>query len=131
MSLDLVDNGTLLHILQYVGAGGSARLGLSSNKWNEKILRGGIGDTALWKSFAVDRWGDYIFTSYFAECPNPSSYFSTDDECTWYGYYRRRSARILLLPDSDYLGGRDWDELATETKREMAKSNIRTVAYHG
>lgn len=126
MSLALVDNGTLLHILQYAGAEGSARLGLCSKNWNEKILRGGIGDTALWKSFAVDRWGDYIFTSFFAECPNPSSYFSTDDECIWYGYYRRRSSQIL----PSYMGGRDWDEWATASERSMAKLNIPTIVYH-
>ncbi|KAL7456681.1 hypothetical protein ACHAWC_008162 [Mediolabrus comicus] len=91
--LDLVDNDSLLHILQYVHADGSARVGLCSKKWCEKILGDGGTSNKIWKSFAVARWGDECVSLDSQDNQlSPSS--SSSSSSSWYEYYRHRCSWI-------------------------------------
>ena len=76
MALDLIDNDSLIHIIQYCRAEEAVRVGLCNKKWNEKIL---LGDK-LWKTFATTRWGVVSLES--DKEPSTTS--------SWYEYYRHR-----------------------------------------
>ena len=90
--LDLLDNDSLLHILQFVHAEGSARVGLCSQKWCEKIILGGGGGTSnkIWKSFAIARWGDDCASL----CNEDNGHSSSSSSSSWYEYYRHRCTWI-------------------------------------
>lgn len=89
-SLSSVPEDGLLHILQYAGACASARLGLTSQAWGEKILReedGGFSQ-GLWREFAEDRWGYEIRRYEFDNDIDES------DHIRWLQYYRHRSSSV-------------------------------------
>ena len=88
--LDLVDNDSLLHILQYVHADQIARVGLSSKKWCEKIYGGGTSNK-IWNSFAFTRWGDECVSIHSQDNQHSSAASSSS---SWYEYYRHRCTWI-------------------------------------
>mmetsp|Transcript_34419 Transcript_34419/g.83261 ORF Transcript_34419/g.83261 Transcript_34419/m.83261 type:complete len:273 (-) Transcript_34419:574-1392(-) len=82
MSLDSIDDDSVLHILRYASPDASARLGLTSKIWGSKVLE----NERLWNAFAIDRWGGGV-----SVCePNAS----------WYRYYRHRCSSWKLRPAS-------------------------------
>lgn len=83
MSLDIVDNDSLVNILQYCQAEDAARIGICSMTWNEKIYFHG----KLWKTFATTRWGDAVTLDSGNETAATSS---------WYEYYRHRCSWTRL-----------------------------------
>ncbi|KAL7538117.1 hypothetical protein ACHAXR_010363 [Thalassiosira sp. AJA248-18] len=93
MSLEAINDDSILNILQYATPLASARLGLTSRKWKEKIL---CHNERLWKSFAIVRWGHCVPLGLSNHNGDANAINETHDltinAITWYQYFRHRSS---------------------------------------
>ena len=94
MALDSISDDIFLNILQYASPVASARLGLTSKSWKEKILQNNDTETGcnsftekLWASFATDRWGNGVSLKTMDGDDDSSEETLMSP---WYQYYRHR-----------------------------------------
>lgn len=109
-TIESIDDDSILNILLYSSPIASAKLGMCSKKWRDKIFLqmkhahegecsgDSILASRLWKSFAINRWGNRVA---LANSSNDDDYdSSSSSSIAWYEYYKHRcsSSWELLRP---------------------------------